>query len=216
MPEPSTDAQFPVRSGARVVVVLAPAGTGSGAPPGIDARAWTRALFEDTYEVAIGLTGVVVAVAGPASDLDAVEDLTWPGTPMIVVDGERPLAGLAAALTGARAVVVLPADVPDLPGLLIGKLFRELGSADLALSPAARGGLAALGLALPPAGWVRAADPHPDSDPAALTNAAPRRSACRRGPGWHRLRGPGGVAALDPGLESWENTRALLSGRPLG
>jgi hypothetical protein len=29
--------------------------------------------------------------------------------------------------------------------------------------------------------------------------------------GWHRLRTPADVASLDPGLEGWETTRALLS-----
>jgi hypothetical protein len=30
-------------------------------------------------------------------------------------------------------------------------------------------------------------------------------------PGWHRLLGPGDLSRLDPGLEGWEATRALLS-----
>ncbi len=222
MPDP--DLQESDRSavppGARVVVVLARDVTGgaagAGAPPGVDRHAWALALFEDTYEVAEGLTGVAVVLAAAPDQLAAVAELTWPGTPALAVDPARPLAGLTRALAAAAAVVVLPGDVPDLPGLLVGKLFRELGSADLAVSPAAGTGLAALGIAFPPADWVRAADPSPDSEPAELAAAAPRRSAFRQVPGWHRLRSPADLAALDPGLESWENTRALLSGRPLG
>jgi len=224
LPDPDDDvglgpgAAPAVGPGARVVVVLAPGTSagGAGAPPGVDRAAWARALFEDTYEVAEGLTGVVAAVAAAPADLPAAAELTWPGTPAFPVDPQRPLTGLARALAGAAAVVLLPADVPDLPGLLVGKLFRELGSADLAVSPAAGGGLAALGVSWPPADWVTAVDPGPDSEPAALAAAAPRRSACRAVPGWHRLRRPADVGALDPGLESWENTRALLAGRPLG
>jgi hypothetical protein len=30
-------------------------------------------------------------------------------------------------------------------------------------------------------------------------------------PGWHRLRTPADLTRLDPGLEGWDNTRALLS-----
>jgi hypothetical protein len=36
-----------------------------------------------------------------------------------------------------------------------------------------------------------------------------------QGPGWHRLRTPDDLRLLDPGLEGWENTRALLEGHPL-
>ncbi|WP_284454825.1 hypothetical protein [Actinomadura madurae] len=37
-----------------------------------------------------------------------------------------------------------------------------------------------------------------------------------QGPAWHRLRTLDDLRLLDPGLEGWENTRALLEGHPLG
>jgi len=208
-----------VASGARVVVVQLP-GTALDrpvGPPGVDPTAWTRALVEDTCELAAGLAGVVVVLAGDPAALRAHADLVWPGTPTVALTGTRtPLDQLLAAVAGAIAVVVLPPDVPDLPGLLVGKLFRDLGTADLALCPSAGGGLAAFGIRLPPADWVVAADPGPGSDPAVLDAAAPTPTSCRTVPGWHRLRRPGDLSRLDPGLEGWDSTRALLSGRPLG
>jgi len=158
-----------------------------------------------------------VVLAGDPAALRAHADLVWPGTPTVALTGTRtPLDQLLAAVAGAIAVVVLPPDVPDLPGLLVGKLFRDLGTADLALCPSAGGGLAAFGIRLPPADWVVAADPGPGSDPAVLDAAAPTPTSCRTVPGWHRLRRPGDLSRLDPGLEGWDSTRALLSGRPLG
>ncbi|WP_449061464.1 hypothetical protein [Planomonospora algeriensis] len=51
-----------------------------------------------------------------------------------------------------------------------------------------------------------------DPDPVGTLRArAPGSRMVATGPGWHRLRTPGDVGRLDPGLEGWDNTRALLS-----
>jgi hypothetical protein len=112
----------------------------------------------------------------------------------------------------AAAVVAVSFDVPDLPGLLIGKLFRALGSADLAVCPAEDGTLAAIGVNRPTADWVTAAAPTFDTHLADLDKLKPRRHAIAIGPGWHRLRSPADIARLDPGLEGWDATRSLLRG----
>jgi len=124
---------------------------------------------------------------------------------------------VASALTRSADVLVLLApDVPDIPALHLGKLFQALEHAQLAWSPVADGGVAALGFALPLAAWVRAVAPVLDGDPATWRAAAPRPGAAVATPGWHRLRSPADLRHLDPGLSGWEQTRALLAGRPLG
>jgi glycosyltransferase A (GT-A) superfamily protein (DUF2064 family) len=195
----------------RVVVVVVP-GVGTWAPPGRDFEAWRLALAEDTYEVLAALDRVDVAVA-VAGDEDAVAEmsaLTWPGTPTYGVDPARPvlhaveLAGLAAA------VVAVSYDVPDLPGLLIGKLFRALSHADIAVTPAEDGSLAAIGVNLPVADWVLELAPTFATPLADLEAKKPRRHAVAVGPGWHRLQSNADIARLDPGLEGWDATRSLL------
>jgi len=93
-------------------------------------------------------------------------------------------------------------------------LFRGLGVADVAACPAQSGGLVALAARLPPARWVVEAAVGLDTPDALdrLARAAPSRRSLSVGPGWHRLRAPGDLSVLDPGLEGWEATRALLSG----
>jgi hypothetical protein len=77
----------------------------------------------------------------------------------------------------------------------------------------------ALGLRLPvPGWWPREVDPVRDtaSDPSStLAAAAPRRGSVATAPTWHRLHSPDAVHRLDPGLEGWERTRAILEGHPL-
>ncbi|HZX03835.1 DUF2064 domain-containing protein, partial [Kribbella sp.] len=110
----------------------------------------------------------------------------------------------------AAAVVAVSHDVPDLPGLLIGKLFRALSHADIAVTPAEDGSLAAIGVNLPIADWVLELAPTFDTPLAELEAAKPRRHAVAIGPGWHRLQSNADLARLDPGLEGWDATRSLL------
>ena len=105
---------------------------------------------------------------------------------------------------------MLAADAPDLPGLLIGKLLRPLTTRPVPVAPASTGRAAR--------GRPRAARPGLASrprpgraGPADLRDAAPRPADVAVTPGWHRLRGPADLARLDPALEGWDTTRALLS-----
>ncbi|TCO45518.1 uncharacterized protein DUF2064 [Kribbella antiqua] len=196
----------------RVVVLVVPT-AGTWAPPGRDPEAWRLAMAEDTYEVLAALDRVDVAVAvagGDEAALSEVGALTWPGTPVYAVDAVRPVLGAVEGAGPAAAVVAVSYDVPDLPGLLIGKLFRALSNADVAVTPAEDGSLAAIGVRLPVAEWVSAAAPTFDTDLSALESLKPRRHAVAIGPGWHRLRSTADIARLDPGLEGWDATRSVL------
>ena len=113
----------------------------------------------------------------------------------------------------ADELVVVPADLPDLPGLVLAKLFKVLHRTDIAIAPEQGGdGCAAIGVSLPLADWI----PHDafdlDHNPfERLSAAAPGKNRCTLAPAWHRLRAPNDIRRLDPGLEGWEETRALLA-----
>lgn len=191
----------------RVVVVLARHHAAAAAPPGVDPAALARAALADTYEVVADLVGVRAGIAGDAG----LAEVLWPGA-LHLPDGS--VAGLAAELEGAAdELVVVAGDAPDLPGLVLAKLFKVLHRCDAAVA-AERGGpgCVALGVRLPLADWLVAEDLDLDADlPTPLAVAAPRRAAFQTTPGWHRLRTPESLAQLDAGLEGWEETRLLLT-----
>jgi hypothetical protein len=178
-------------------------------PPGIDPAAYDAALLADTYDVLDDLTSVTAYLA-----TDLLPD-TQPGR------GPPPLALLLDTLhaTGATIGAVVAGDVPDLPGLLVGKLFSACEDRPAGVLPASDGRLVGLAARLPAPAWLAewataaGADAGLDSPGAldALHAAAPRGSVVV-GPGWHRLREPGDVGRLDPRLEGWPRTRALLAG----
>lgn len=180
------------------------------APPGADPEEYRLALLEDTYEVVAGLELVTPVLALTAPD-PAAEALTWPGTPVLRVSGLGALLRALHDLGAEHAAVVAP-DAPDLPSLLLGKLFRALGSAQVVVCPAGGGGLVALATRLPAPPWVHGVDLDTPDAPARLRAAAGVPGAVRSAPGWHRLRAPADVSRLDPGLEGWDSTRALLAG----
>jgi hypothetical protein len=107
------------------------------------------------------------------------------------------------------------ADAPDVPGLTLGKLLRPLSSRPVAVAPAEGSGPGLLGVAtrLPVPNWLPALDLD-TAAPAEVRAAAPRPGEVAVTAGWRRLRGPADLTTLDPGVEGWEATRALLSGRP--
>nr|WP_311922973.1 DUF2064 domain-containing protein [Microbispora sp. H10836] len=189
----------------RIAAVLVTPGMADAAPPGVDPAAFLTAIAEDTYEMVAGLELVrpVILSAG----VPGLEDIAWPGTPVLPI--ASPADAFAALPPGEEAVVV-GADAPDLPPLLIGKLFRELGRAHLAVCPAEGGGAVAVAARLPVPGWAAPDLDEPDVV-AAMRRRAPGPRMVATGPGWHRLRKPQDVARLDPGLEGWDNTRALLT-----
>jgi hypothetical protein len=208
----STEGARQAGSTRRLAVVLARYGAAPGTPPGIDPDAFATACLVDSYEVAAELTDVGAGIAGPP----AVADLLWPADGWW--PGEISLPALAGQLSeDADELVLLAADVPDLPGLVVAKIFKALRHADVVVAPERRGdGSVALALKLPMAGWVPTDALDLDRNPyPRLLAAAPSRRHCALGPDWHRLRTPSAVHLLDPGLEGWEQTRALLSGSPL-
>ena len=207
------------------VAMLAPTGW---TPPGVDPFAWRTALAEDAVDLLATLAGVDAAVSVAAADRDLAEAVVWPGMAILELPALTVGATLAA-LDGYDQAVLCAADAPDLPAMLLGKLFRPLGSHPVAVSPAEPGpGLLGLATRLPPPGWLPDAfDPNvpavphaptgstvpavPDA-PTALDVLAGRSAEVQVVPGWRRQRGPADLAALDPGLEGWEATRRLLLG----
>lgn len=190
----------------RVALVLARHSAATAAPSGVDAAALGRAALADTYEVLADLVDVRSGIAGAEA-----ADLLWPGG-LALLDGD--VLALADRLAGtADELVVVPGDVPDLPGLVLAKVFKVLHRSDVVVAPArADGGCVALGLRLPVAPWLLGRDLDLDLDPTvSLRAAAPARGRVAEAPPWHRLRDPGALARLDPGLEGWEETRALLA-----
>jgi len=205
----------------RWAAVLARPGPAAATPPGVDPEQFRLALLEDTYEVLAGLALVRAAVVRYPDDRAELAALTWPGTPLPEVAhsteaGELLAAIDALAALGASEAVVVAPDAPDLPSLLLGKLFRGLGSAEVSVCPAEGGGLVALAARAPAPGWLAAAQVSLDTADAVarLRAVAPARRAVNVGPSWHRLRAPADIARLDPGLEGWEATRLLLTAAP--
>ncbi|TKK85524.1 hypothetical protein FDA94_25670 [Herbidospora galbida] len=188
----------------RLVAVLVTPSCGDAAPPGVGRDEFLRAVAEDTYEMVAGLdlvTPVILAVG-----VTGLEEIAWPGTPVISIDS---VGQAFAALPPADQAVVVCGDAPDLPPLLIGKLFRELGRAEIAVCPADNGGAVAVAAHLPFPEWATLDVDHPEVVKALRAQApGPRKVAT--GPGWHRLRTPDDLARLDPGLEGWDSTRALV------
>jgi hypothetical protein len=197
---------------ARCAVLLLTSAAPEPPRPGIAAADWRAALAEDVADLLANLAEVESAVAVAHGDEEFAASLVWPGTPILGLPVARPVPALrAAAAAGYMEAAVLAADVPDLPALLVGKLFRGLGSHDVAVAPAAGGGLVALAARLPVPGWLAAADPHlDDANVDALRAAAPTRRSVTETPTWHRVRTSADATLLDPDLEGWEATRALL------
>jgi hypothetical protein len=196
----------------RVAVVLARYDASSAAPDGVDPAAFAAACLLDSYEVVADLIGVRSGIAGPQS----VAEMLWPGALHLPTDISVP--AMARQLSEeADELVVLPADLPDLPGLVLAKLFKVLHRTEIAIAPERSGtGCAAIGLSLPLADWIPEDAFDLDKNPfTRLSAIAPRRSRCALSPAWHRLRTPTDVRRLDPGLEGWEETRALLAGSAL-
>ena len=180
------------------------------APPGVDPHVWRAALAEDTVDLLATLAEVTCGVAAADADQGLAEAIVWPGMPVYTMSALT-VGGIlaAAAADGYEEAAVLAPDAPDLPAMLIGKLLRPLTSRPLAVAPALTGGLLGLAARLPAPQWLPDLDLNADAE--AVKAAAPRPGQVAVVPGWHRLDGPDGLARLDPGLEGWEATRALLS-----
>jgi len=182
-------------------------------PPGIAPAEFARAMAEDVADLLADLPGLDPVVAAAPDRVADAEDVVWPGTPVLEVAG-RPVDVLTVlAEQGYDEAAVFAADVPDLPGLLVAKPFSALSTAPVAAAPADGGGLVALACRLPVPAWLPV-DVDLDEPYAVerLKAAAPRPGDVVLTPAWRRLRRREDLAALDPDLEGWEATRALLAG----
>jgi hypothetical protein len=193
----------------RVVAVLArPA---PALPAGL-----VTAMLEDVVDLVTD-TPMVDAALAVADGYDiAGLGLTWPGTLVVDVAADPAAAEVIDAVStpAVTAIAVVAADVPDLPTLLLGKLFSALAGphgASVAVCPAEEGGLVALAATLPVVDWLRDLRLRLDDlDAVASARAAAPPRGLSVGPGWRRVRSPADLNYLDPGLEGWETTRAYL------
>src|SRR5947209_3996730 len=171
------------------------------------------AMLEDVVDLLEAMRELDAALVVPEGADEAVRAVTWPTMPVLTVPLAADVCAVvdAVAGTGADEVAVVCPDAPDLPALLLGKLHSALTSAEVAVCPADDGRLVAVAAAVPPPEWLRTAVVGLDTPDAVrrLRAAAPRR-ALHIGPGWHRIRGVEDSDRLDPGLEGWDATRAVL------
>ena len=192
-----------------MIAVLGPV---AWSPPGVELAAWRAALAEDVVDLLATLNEVEPAIAALAADRTLAESVAWPFMPVYEVPELTAGAIFAAAAKdGYEQAAALAADAPDLPGLLVGKLLRPLTTRPLAVAPADPGpGLLGVASRLPAPDWLPAFDLDSGSIPQ-VRSAAPTAPEVGSSPGWRRLRGPADLATLDPAVEGWETTRALLS-----
>lgn len=158
------------------------------------------------------LSEVEPAIAATAEQRALADAVVWPGMPIYDLPARTVGAALAAAAAdGYDQAAVIVADAPDLPGLILGKLLRPLTSRSVAVAPAAPGpGLFGVAARLPAPDWLSEIDLD-TADADALRAAAPDPAQVAVTPGWRRLRSPAELATLDPAVEGWDTTRALLS-----
>jgi len=193
----------------RLVLVHAGHGASAAAPEGVGRETFAWACLADCYEVVADLVGVQSGIAGPPQ----VTELLWPGA-WHLPDGLG-VPELARRVTArVDELVVMTADAPDLPGLVLAKIFQVLHRVDLAVAPQHNGGgCVAIGVALPLRNWLT--DDLLDLECSPLARLRSERaggSYWALAPAWHRLQAPDHLALLDRSLEGWEQTRALLTG----
>jgi hypothetical protein len=195
----------------RVVVALLTPVTWS--PPGTELSRWRAALAEDVVDLLARLAQAEPAIAATAGDLELAREIAWPGMPIYEVPTATVLPVLRAAeKDGFDQAAVLAADAADVPGMILGKLLRPLSSKPVAVAPTGQeSGLLALAARLPVPEWLTDTDLD-TATPMTVRRNAPQPSFIESTAEWRRLRGPYDLATLDPALEGWENTRAILGG----
>lgn len=187
------------------------------APPGIAPADYSRALIADVAEVLHDLSGVDSLVVCPREQESTVKTLVWADVPVVVAGPADVQAAVRVATErGYSEAVVVTGDTPDLPQMILAKMFQALARSAVAVAPADGGGAVALGVALPAPAWLSSWLDQADLDSPTVADdartAAARPGEVRLTPSWHRMREPADVHRLDPGLEGWDSTRALLSG----
>jgi hypothetical protein len=191
------------------IALLSPPGF---TPAGLDPMAWRLALAEDVVDVLATLAEVDAAVAVASDEAPLARSVGWPGLPAYAVPVLDVPSVFAAAYTdGYEQAVLLAADAPDLPGLVIAKLLRPLSTRPVAAAPSLQGsGLLGLASVLPAPSWLPATDLDSLS-PQSLRRLSPQVTDVAPASGWHRLRSGVDLDRLDPRLEGWDATRALLA-----
>jgi hypothetical protein len=181
-------------------------------PPGSDARAWRAAMAEDVVDLLAMLAQAEPAIAATAADRALAEEIAWPGMRIYEIPAATVLPVFeAAAKDGFDQAAVIAADAPDVPGMILGKLLRPLENKAVAVAPGGAEGLLGVATSLPAPDWL--VDHDLDTASAMLLRrTAPNPVDVTSPADWRRLRGPADLATLDPALEGWENTRALLGG----
>nr|WP_296075430.1 hypothetical protein [uncultured Actinoplanes sp.] len=182
-------------------------------PPGVDPGAWRAAMAEDVVDLLARLAQAEAAIAATTQDLALASEIAWPGMRIYEIPTPTYLPVLrAAAADGFDQAAVIAADAPDVPGMILGKLLRPLETKAVAVAPGGPGGgLLGLATSLPAPSWLADHDLSTASAQLLRTNA-PRPGDVSSTPQWRRLRGPAELSSLDPALEGWDNTRALLGG----
>jgi len=183
-------------------------------PPGTELSAWRAALAEDVVDLLARLAQAEPAIAATAADLTLAQEIAWPGMPIYEVSTATVLPVLrAVAKDGFDQAAVLAADAADVPGMVLGKLLRPLSSKPVAVAPTGQegAGLLAVAATLPAPEWLADIDLD-TATPMTVRRTAPQPSLVESTADWRRLRGPYDLATLDPALEGWENTRAILGG----
>lgn len=194
----------------RVVAVLA-------RPSSVLPAPLVAAMISDVVDLVADTEQVDSAVAVAAGYDGTTRDLTWPGTDVVAVSADPTVAEVLQAVqtTAAHAVAVVACDVPDLPSLMLGKLFSTMAGprgASVAVCPGETGELVAVAAMVPVSGWLRQlAVRFDDPDAMAQLRAGAPLTELSTGPGWHRIRELADLARLDPGLDGWDATRAYLN-----
>jgi hypothetical protein len=190
-------------------MLAAPAWT----PPSLEPATWRRALADDAVDLLAMLAEVEPALAVAEADRSLATAVAWPSMRVYALP-ELTIGNVlaAAASDGYEQAAVLAGDAPDLPGMMIAKLLRPLTTRPAAAAPDATAATGLLGIAsrLPAPAWL----PEIDLDGATVATvraAAPAATDVIGTPGWHRLRTATALARLDPALDGWEATRAILS-----
>ena len=190
------------------VLVLDGAARSPAAPPGCDPGRLAVAMAEDVLAVIGDLDGVDEVIACSPDSAMLAEGIRWPTTTVLPMPAGSSAAAILALVAdlGYRQGVLVAPDCPDLPALHLAKVFAALTSSPSAVSVSLTGGLVILGSQLPgPAG------PGAVGSAAGLDGPAP--AGARETLPWRRLRRPADLARLEPALEGWDSTRALLAGR---
>jgi hypothetical protein len=178
----------------------------------VDLTAWRTALAEDVVDLLARLAQAEPAIATTVADRDLAEEIAWPGMRIYEVETATVLPVFEAATKdGFDQAAVIAADAPDVPGMILGKLLRPLENKAVAVAAGGPSGLLGVATSLPAPDWL--IDHDLDTGTAMrLRKTAPNPGDVSSTAEWRRLRGPAELASLDPALEGWENTRALLGG----